>query len=363
VSGFGRDGGGRGHRPPGSGHQPEAEGVDHPLRMLHEDPRVALALYRKIKIQRKARAEAERAGAGTKIPTGGGAPLPAETRKRMEGQLGADLSGVSVHTGAESAKAADELGARAMTIGTDVHFGASEFAPGTKEGDRLLAHELAHVVQGQRSGVQRKADEGDEETGPEVSQPDEPAEKEADQVADQVAGNLHDGSPQGEASESEQQHGGEEPEAKEPTTQVAPALAAKLDPAKIHLAGKDPLRGSQRDQMGRGPEAGAMHVGNAVQAGVQKSPQHHVLPQEKRAWFAAFGVNVDEFCVNVDQAHHEALHKMGWNDQIMVAMEEAKAAANGKLTPKLIEKTARKLMATFKISHLPFVKYGSERPE
>jgi hypothetical protein len=50
MSGFGRDGGGRGLRPPGSGHQTEAEGVDHPLRMLHEDPRVALALYRKIKI-------------------------------------------------------------------------------------------------------------------------------------------------------------------------------------------------------------------------------------------------------------------------------------------------------------------------
>jgi hypothetical protein len=125
----------------------------------------------------------------------------------MEGQLGADLSGVAIHTGADSAKAADGLGARAMTVGTDVYFGAGEFAPGTKEGDRLLAHELAHVVQGQRSGVTRKADEAEEETGPEVSQPDEPAEKEADQVADQVAGNLHD--------EGEQQRGSEKPEAGE----------------------------------------------------------------------------------------------------------------------------------------------------
>jgi hypothetical protein len=333
------------------------------LRLLHEDPRVALALYRKIKIQRKAQAEAERAGAGTKIPTGGGAPLPAETRKRMEGQLGADLSGVAVHTGAESAKAADELGARAMTIGTDVHFGASEFAPGTKEGDRLLAHELAHVVQGQRSGVQRKADEGDEETGPEVSQPDEPAEKEADQVADQVAGNLHDGSPRGEASESEQQHGGEEPEAKEPTTQAAPALAAKLDPGKIHLAGKDPLRGSQREQMGSGPEVGAMHVGNAVQAGVQASPQHHVFPQEHRTWFAERGVDVDEFCITLEQSHHEAIHakppgdakgpaadearKWEWNAAIMGALRREEQVRGRKLVRDEMIATARRLMPDY----------------
>ena len=40
----------------------------------------------------------------------------------------------------------------------DVHFAAGQYAPGTKEGDRLLAHELTHVVQGQKSGVQRKAE-------------------------------------------------------------------------------------------------------------------------------------------------------------------------------------------------------------
>src|SRR5262249_8186553 len=79
-------------------------------------------------------------------------------------------------------------------------------APGTREGDKLLAHELTHVVQGQRSGVQRKeAEEKEEkEAAPdekgeekkadgekgeehEVSEPGDPAEQEAEEVAGKVA--------------------------------------------------------------------------------------------------------------------------------------------------------------------------------
>ena len=132
--------------------------------------------------------------AGGQIPKTTGSPLGADVRGKMEGKLGADLSGVKVHTGGESAKAASDFGARAFTVGSDVHFNAGQFAPGTKEGDRLLAHELTHVVQGQKSGIQRKADEEKQdegEGGPEVSQPHEPAEQEADAVGDQVADDLH----------------------------------------------------------------------------------------------------------------------------------------------------------------------------
>jgi hypothetical protein len=42
---------------------------------------------------------------------------------------------------------ADRFGARALTVGRDIYFGRSEYAPGTHEGVRLLAHEIAHVVQ------------------------------------------------------------------------------------------------------------------------------------------------------------------------------------------------------------------------
>lgn len=124
----------------------------------------------------------------------------------MEPRLGADLSNVRVHQGAESADAAEQMGARAFTVGNDVHFGAGEFAPGTKEGDKLLAHELTHVVQGQRGGaVQRKAapsDAGAEEDHEHVSHPEEPAEKEADAVADHVGDELHGGEPKAAAHDA-----------------------------------------------------------------------------------------------------------------------------------------------------------------
>src|SRR5689334_4246280 len=51
-----------------------------------------------------------------------GAPLPADARGRFESSLGTDLSAVRVHTGAESAAAAEGLGARAFAVGQDIHF-------------------------------------------------------------------------------------------------------------------------------------------------------------------------------------------------------------------------------------------------
>jgi hypothetical protein len=133
------------------------------------------------------------------IPKGTGSPLPADVKAKMEPKLGADLSAVRLHTGSESAAAATNFGARAFTVGNDIHFNAGQFAPGTKEGDKLLAHELTHVVQGQSSGIQRKPDESnDASTAQEegvkdaVSDPDEPAEKEADAVSEKVSEDLHD---------------------------------------------------------------------------------------------------------------------------------------------------------------------------
>jgi hypothetical protein len=85
---------------------------------------------------------------------GSGAPLAPHTRDHMEEAFDADFSGVRVHTGAASATMSEQIGARAFTYGTDIHFNDGEFTPGTEHGTRLLAHELTHVVQ-QNSGVRR----------------------------------------------------------------------------------------------------------------------------------------------------------------------------------------------------------------
>lgn len=82
-----------------------------------------------------------------------GKPLDPGTRAFFEPRFGHDFSRVRVHSDERSAEAARAVNARAFTAGRDVVFGKGEYAPGTGEGQRLLAHELAHVVQQEGSGA------------------------------------------------------------------------------------------------------------------------------------------------------------------------------------------------------------------
>lgn len=75
------------------------------------------------------------------------APISAELRDDMERRFGADFSRVRLHSGGAAAASAHELGARAYTVGDHIVVGSDAPALATTEGRRLLAHELAHVVQ------------------------------------------------------------------------------------------------------------------------------------------------------------------------------------------------------------------------
>jgi len=77
----------------------------------------------------------------------GGQPIPDQVRAKMETALGADFSDVRVHIGQE----ASSLGAIAYTWGSNIHFAPGQYNPNTIQGQKLLGHELWHVVQ-QRSG-------------------------------------------------------------------------------------------------------------------------------------------------------------------------------------------------------------------
>ncbi len=81
------------------------------------------------------------------VAAGTGQPLPNETRRYFEPRFHYDFSKVRVHAGADAARGARTIQARAYTLGRDVVFGSGEYAPDTEPGKRLLAHELAHVVQ------------------------------------------------------------------------------------------------------------------------------------------------------------------------------------------------------------------------
>lgn len=83
---------------------------------------------------------------------GGGRPLDPALRHSMEARFGHDFSAVRLHDDAGAASAAGSVAASAFTVGEHVVFGTGGYAPNTPAGRRLLAHELAHVVQ-QRGGA------------------------------------------------------------------------------------------------------------------------------------------------------------------------------------------------------------------
>lgn len=83
---------------------------------------------------------------------GSGAPLRGDVKRRMETAFATDFSGVRVHDDDRSAKLNTAVSAHAFTTGNDIFFGRGQFAPSTPSGERMLAHELAHVVQNSGSG-------------------------------------------------------------------------------------------------------------------------------------------------------------------------------------------------------------------
>jgi hypothetical protein len=78
---------------------------------------------------------------------GSGSPLSVDLRADLEPRLGQDFSGVRVHSDGNAAALSRDLGATAFTVGSDVFFANGRYAPGTREGKRLLAHELVHTAQ------------------------------------------------------------------------------------------------------------------------------------------------------------------------------------------------------------------------
>jgi hypothetical protein len=123
-------------------------------------------------------------GAVSHASTSTGQALPEDLADRFSASLGADLSRVRIHTGAESASAARAVGAKAYAVGQDVHFAAGQYDPASAAGQHLLAHEVAHTVQ-QSGGSEVRQNKL------EVSSPGDAHEAEADRAAEaMVAGDA-----------------------------------------------------------------------------------------------------------------------------------------------------------------------------
>lgn len=121
----------------------------------------------------KAGKESARAAKQPLPVSGPGRPLDSGVRHTMEQRFGHDFSHVRVHDGAPR-------GVSALTQGRDVAFGAGKYDPASERGRRLIAHELAHVVQ-QSRGVRK-------EGGGRV---DDHLEREADRASDAALAGRH----------------------------------------------------------------------------------------------------------------------------------------------------------------------------
>lgn len=104
-----------------------------------------------------------------------GTPLPPAIRRHVEARFGQDFTDVRIHADQGAAQSAAAQAAKAYTVGRHIVFGAGRFSPQDREGQRLLAHELAHVVQQRRGGA-----------APALS-PNAPNEQAADAAARAVA--------------------------------------------------------------------------------------------------------------------------------------------------------------------------------
>ena len=85
---------------------------------------------------------------------GSGKPLPEYVREPMESAFGTDFSKVRVHANSESGRLNQVLNARAFTMGHNIFLRPGEYNLGNKQGQKLVAHELVHVVQQSKAGLQ-----------------------------------------------------------------------------------------------------------------------------------------------------------------------------------------------------------------
>lgn len=108
-----------------------------------------------------------------------GTQLPSSVRGAMESRFDADFSTVRVHSDRTAAQATSALGARALTVGQHIAFEQGQYPPTSSEGQRLLAHELAHFTQQRGASGGRAA-----------FRPDAADEREANTAADRAMQGL-----------------------------------------------------------------------------------------------------------------------------------------------------------------------------
>jgi hypothetical protein len=131
--------------------------------------------------------EDERSPVQDLLASSSGQPLDRETQALMQSRLGHDFSDVRVHADGQATESAKAVNAHAYTVGTNVVFQSDKYSPQTEPGQKMLAHELTHVVQQKAGPVDGTPAPG----GIRVSHPSDPFEQAAERNAEQaMSGNA-----------------------------------------------------------------------------------------------------------------------------------------------------------------------------
>jgi len=153
--------------------------------------------------------EDERSPVKDLLASSSGQPLDRDTQALMQTRLGHDFSDVRVHADSQATQSAKAVNAHAYTVGTNVVFQSDRYAPGTDSGNKILAHELTHVVQQKAGPVDGTPAPG----GISVSHPSDPFEQAAERNAEQaMASNAAPAATVAPAAASVQREGEEEEE-------------------------------------------------------------------------------------------------------------------------------------------------------
>jgi hypothetical protein len=81
---------------------------------------------------------------------GQGRALSSSERGYFEPRFGHRFDRVRIHDGAQATQLSESMGARAFSFGEDIFLGRGQYQPSSADGQRLLAHELAHTLQQSR---------------------------------------------------------------------------------------------------------------------------------------------------------------------------------------------------------------------
>lgn len=229
-------------------------------------------------------------------PTPAGQSLDPLTREEMEARFDHDFSQVRIHSDAGAGEAAERQDARAYTVGQQIVFAPGRYAPHTRPGKELLAHELAHVVQ------QRKPSTGEAQPGAEGE-----ARRAAQQVVRGEAAAVQGGAPTGSL---QRDNGAEEEERRFRLRrpQLGESLAYRPRPLHLGEPGQYQLRVDpeiqariQAMQVVRGQlsteslERAIARIGTSLPAGEQAAPAPDLSPAAAARSYVAASTRPDPF--------------------------------------------------------------------